>query len=104
MDWLSVIDASHLSRVWDGFAQVPTPGPQVEFLRQQLEFLAKENARQVDLVLGMLPRGSVLVVYTRLTVKYLFGVPRTRFMSPANNPVTLVGMVADAAYITAGMR
>jgi hypothetical protein len=64
----------------------------------------QEAQRQVDLVLGMLPKGSVLVVYTRLTVKYLFGVPRTRFMSPANNPVTLVGMVADAAYIAAGMR
>jgi hypothetical protein len=278
MNWLSVIDVSHLSRVWDGLAQVPTPGAgsQVEFLRQQLEFLAKENARQgaefteklklladenqklsesfktfitafgllsggavaalavifgktlkeaqdsvdgvlnrkvetalagrleefsekmnvrlaelkrtvqkeevigstlvdywllgtnplpeefsllvgrgfrsvrqrrderaiaevcgdvvvldlenwvdaagqrfaslaedvrereaqrqVDLVMGMLPRGAVLVVYTRLTVKYLFGVPRTRLMSPSNNPVTLVGMVADAAYIAAGMR
>lgn len=50
MNWLSVIDVSHLSRVWDGLlAQVPTPGggaSQMDLLRQQLEFLAKENARQ----------------------------------------------------------
>ncbi len=277
MNWLSVIDVSHLSQAWDGLlAQVPPPGPQVDFLRQQLEFLAKENARQgaefteklklladenqklsesfktfitafgllsggavaalavifgktlkeaqdsvdgvlnrkvetvlagrlaevseklevkmsdfkrtlhkeevvgstlvdywlfgaeplpnefallvsrgfrsvrsrreeraisepcgdvvvldlenwldasgqrfailaeevrereaqrqVDLIMGMLPKGAVLVVYTRSTVKYLFGVPKTRLMSPANNPVTLVGMVSDAAYVAVGMR
>jgi hypothetical protein len=52
MDWLSVVDGAYLSQIWHGLAQVPTPGPspssagQVDVLRQQLEFLAKENARQ----------------------------------------------------------
>jgi hypothetical protein len=48
MDWLSVVDGSHLPQIWHGLlAQVPTPSPnavtQVDVFRQQVEFLAKAN-------------------------------------------------------------
>jgi hypothetical protein len=50
MDWLAVVDGMHLPDIWHGLAEVPLPSPnavgQVDLLRQQLEFLAKENARQ----------------------------------------------------------
>jgi hypothetical protein len=50
MDWLAVVDGMHLPNIWHGLAEVPLPSPnavgQVDLLRQQLEFLAKENARQ----------------------------------------------------------
>lgn len=50
MDWLAFVDGSHVSQLWHGLAQTPTPNasstPQIELLRQQVEFLAKENARQ----------------------------------------------------------
>jgi hypothetical protein len=64
----------------------------------------REAQRQVDLLMGMLPKHAVLVVYTRSVVKYLYSAPKSRLMSPANNPVTLVGMVSDAAYVSFGMR
>jgi hypothetical protein len=64
----------------------------------------QEAERQVNLLMGMLPKNAVLVVYTRSVVTYLYNAPKTRLMSPANNPVTLVGMVSDAAYISAGAR
>jgi len=50
MDWLSVLDGFQGSWIWHGLAQAPTADlsstSQVDLLRQQLEFLAKENARQ----------------------------------------------------------
>ncbi|KAM3090195.1 hypothetical protein ACKFKG_30585 [Phormidesmis sp. 146-35] len=60
--------------------------------------------QQVDVLLDILPIEVVLVVYVRSTVKYLFSVPKDRYVSPANNPITLVGMVTDAAYVAAGMK
>lgn len=59
---------------------------------------------QIDILLTVLPSSTVLVVYIRSVVKYLYSVPRDRYISPANNPVTLIGMVADAAYVVAGDR
>jgi hypothetical protein len=61
-----------------------------------------EAKTQIDLLLDRLPSSTVLVVYVRSVVKYLYGLPRDRYVSPANNPVTLIGMVADAAYVVAG--
>jgi hypothetical protein len=77
--------------------------------KQKFPDLAKdereqEAQRQVDLLMGMLPKHAVLVVYTRSVVTYLYGVPKNRLVTPVNNPVTLVGMVSDGAYIAAGMR
>jgi hypothetical protein len=50
MDWLSSVDGLHISQLWHGLAQTPTPSAasttQIDLLRQQIEFLAKENARQ----------------------------------------------------------
>lgn len=57
---------------------------------------------QIDALLNVLPSSTVLVVYVRSPLNYLYSVPRDRYVSPANNPVTLVGMVADAAYVVAG--
>ena len=59
---------------------------------------------QIDLLLSLLPRSTVLVVYVRTVVKYLYMVSYDRYISPANNPITLIGMVADAAYVVAGDR
>ncbi len=57
---------------------------------------------QIDTLLNLLPRSAVLVVYVRSVVKYLYSVPRDRYITPANNPITLIGMVTDAAYVAAG--
>lgn len=65
------------------------------------ESVAKQ---QVDLLLDVLAIDIVLVVYVRSPVKYLYSVPKDRYVSPANNPVTLVGMVSDAAYVAAGTK
>ncbi len=65
------------------------------------ESVAKQ---QVDLLLDVLAIDIVLVVYVRSRVQYFNSVPSDRYISPVNNPVTLVGMVADAAYVAAGMR
>lgn len=50
MDWLPWEDGFHGLQFWHGLAQTPTPNSpsptQVDLLRQQLEFLTKENARQ----------------------------------------------------------
>ncbi len=59
---------------------------------------------QIETLLNLLPRSAVLVVYVRSVVKYLYSVPRDRYITPVNNPVTLIGMVADAAYVVAGDR
>jgi hypothetical protein len=61
-----------------------------------------EAKAQIDRLLDLLSTSTVLVVYVRSQVKYLFAVSRDRYVTPANNPVTLVGMVADAAYVVAG--
>lgn len=64
---------------------------------QRLDDLARER---VEPVLSLLPKTSALIVYTRANVRSLnplkggahpFGI--------ANMPITLVGMVADAAYV-----
>lgn len=60
--------------------------------------------QQIDAVLKLdaLPRSLVLVVYIRLTVKYLYSVPKNRYVLAANSPVALVGTIADAAYVSSG--
>ncbi len=65
------------------------------------EAIAKQ---QIDLLLDVLASDVVLVVYVRSRVSYLNSVTHDRYMSPVNNPVTLVGMVSDAAYVSAGMK
>jgi hypothetical protein len=48
LNGLSILDGWHGLQVWHGLAQTPAGAAtsQVDLLRQQLEFLAKENARQ----------------------------------------------------------
>ncbi len=50
MDWLPWGDGFHVLQFWHGLAQTPAPNfpspTQVDLLRQQLDFLTKENARQ----------------------------------------------------------
>jgi hypothetical protein len=58
----------------------------------------------IDRLLNILPTSTVLVVYIRIPVKYIFTLPKDRYVPPANNPVSLVGNVADAAYVSAGDR
>ena len=58
---------------------------------------------QIDALLNVLPPSTVLVVYVRSTVTYLYSVSSSCYITPANNPVTLIGMVADAAYVVAGI-
>ena len=64
------------------------------------ETLAQE---QIDGLLRILSPSIVIVVYVRLTIKYLFGVTE-RYILPANNPVTLVGNTVDGAYVALGDR
>ena len=65
---------------------------------QEMQVQAKEVA---DRVLEILPMSSVLVIYVGLTVPSLFSLPKDR-IAPANYLTTLIGMVADAAYVTYG--
>lgn len=58
---------------------------------------------QIDGLLEALPLSTVLVVYIRGTIRYLYGI-RDRHVLPANNPVTLVGNTADGAYVALGDR
>lgn len=68
--------------------------------------------QQIDWLLEILPPSTVLVVYIRGTVKYLYrisdglktGSKGHRYVLPANNPVTLVGNTADGAYVALGDR
>ncbi|NJM66678.1 MAG: hypothetical protein HC851_13950 [Acaryochloris sp. RU_4_1] len=57
---------------------------------------------QIDTLLTQLPRSTVLVVYIRRQLPYLYSVPKDHYITAANNPVTLIGMVADAAYVVVG--
>lgn len=59
---------------------------------------------QVELLQSLFPRSAAIVVYVRPPVKYLNTIPAQVYLSPANNPITLVGMVADAAYVAVGDR
>ena len=64
----------------------------------------KQAKQQIDAVLNLnaLHRSVVLIIYIRLTVKYLYAVPKNRYVLAANNPVTLIGTIADAAYVADG--
>ncbi|MGP1385391.1 MAG: hypothetical protein ACTS2F_17640 [Thainema sp.] len=62
------------------------------------------NAKQqIDGLLNVLPTSAVVVVYTRITIKYLYSISN-RYVLPANNPVTLVGNAVDGAYVAFGDR
>ncbi len=65
------------------------------------ETFAKE---QIDAALDALPGSVAIVIYTRSAVKHIFSLPQDRYVSPATNPITLVGMVADAAYLAHGAQ
>ncbi|NJL42195.1 MAG: hypothetical protein HC840_22050 [Leptolyngbyaceae cyanobacterium RM2_2_4] len=54
-------------------------------------------------LLDVLPESVVIVVYTRGRLFYLNEIG-DRYVIAANNPVTLVGNVADGAYVVAGDR
>ncbi|QYO63547.1 hypothetical protein [Leptolyngbya sp. 7M] len=76
-----------------------------EAFSQLSEDMREQQAKQqIDALLNILPTSTVLVVYVRLTVKYLFKVSKDRYVLPANNPVTLIGNTADAAYVATGER
>lgn len=70
-------------------------------VEEERENLAKA---QIDPLLDILPDSTVLVVYIRQNLKYLYQVPKNRYILPANNPVTLVGNTADGAYVSFGDR
>lgn len=59
--------------------------------------------RQIAGLLDVLPLAAVVVVYVRGRIGYLNRVG-DRYVLPANNPVTLVGTVADGAYVARGER
>lgn len=56
---------------------------------------------QIDALLDVLPLSAVVVVYVRGRIGYLNRIS-DRYVLPANNPVTLVGTVADGAYVSRG--
>jgi hypothetical protein len=62
-----------------------------------------EAEEKIAELLRVLPLSAVVVVYVRITIKYLFRVTN-RYVLPANNPVTLVGNTADGAYVAVGDR
>jgi hypothetical protein len=64
----------------------------------------QQAIQEIDKLLQLLPATTVLVVYVRARVKYLYTISKERYVPPANNPVTLVGMVADGAYVAASGR
>lgn len=72
----------------------------IELPEAERETQAQE---QLDGLLRVLSSSAVVVVYIRLTIKYLFRVTN-RYVLPANNPVTLVGNTADGAYVAVGDR
>jgi|GEM_PF-823158 len=71
----------------------------VDLPEEEREAQAQE---QIDALLRILPPSTVVIVYIRLTIKYLFRVTN-RYVLPANNPVTLVGNTADGAYVAAAI-
>jgi hypothetical protein len=54
-------------------------------------------------LLDVLPEAVVIVVYVRGRLFYLNEIG-DRYVIAANNPITLVGNVADGAYVVAGDR
>ncbi|NER00123.1 MAG: hypothetical protein F6K30_26065 [Cyanothece sp. SIO2G6] len=61
--------------------------------------------RQIDRLRTMVPSHTVLVVYVRGIVSYLND-PKFAavYVLPANNQVTLLGHVANGAYVSHGDR
>jgi len=57
----------------------------------------------IDELLDVLSPSVVVVVYIKGQIEYLFGL-NDRYVLAANNPVTLVGNVADGAYVVKGDR
>jgi hypothetical protein len=55
-------------------------------------------------VLRVIAPSSILVVYVGDRVECLGSLPKTRTTIPVNSTITLVGTVADAAYVASGMR
>lgn len=69
---------------------------------QRLEQLALDRVQQV---INILPRTTALIVYTRSNVRSLNPFKGgERHFAIANMPITLVGMVADAAYVVYAER
>jgi hypothetical protein len=60
-------------------------------------------AEQIDALLDILPNSTVVVVFIRGIIKYIYTI-KNRYVVPANSSVTLVGNVADAAYVVAGSQ
>lgn len=65
-----------------------------------------EAKQLIDTLLNLLPNSTVLIVYVNVPppLKYLISIPKNRYVLPANNPITLVGNVADGAYVAVGDR
>lgn len=68
------------------------------------EFSQPEKEAELKRQIDQIPsRTGAIVVYAAGRYDYLDEVGKVRLVAPTNNPVTLVGMVVDAAYLVRGM-
>ena len=72
----------------------------LQMAKDEREARAKVLLREV---LDVISPQSILVVYVSDRVEALGTLPKTKTIVPANSTITLVGTVADAAYVASGM-
>jgi hypothetical protein len=78
--------------------------------RKFKELPKEEKEQQAEHQIGLIEErldakaSMVIVVYVTGVIDYLNKVGQRRLIAPANNKVTLVGMVVDATYLVVGDR
>lgn len=78
----------------------PSGQPFSRLPKEQTPALGRQH---IDALLASQQRSTVIVVYTRSFIPYISEIT-DRYVIAANNPISLVGTVADAAYVVVGDR
>ena len=79
------------------------PDGKTAFLKLAKDEREAKAKAMLQEVLDVISPQSILVVYVSDRVEALGTLPKTKTIVPANSTITLVGTVADAAYVASGM-
>ncbi|MEO1764669.1 MAG: hypothetical protein AAFR83_22535, partial [Cyanobacteria bacterium J06629_18] len=75
-----------------------------EFSKLSQDDKEKNVEKYINEILPRLQRNTVLVIYARGRFNAIENIPNDRYYVPANSVVTLIGWVADSAYVAYGQE